>query len=145
MDLAAVRGLLRLGMVPVLYGVPAYDEERGCSILSGDELTVFLARGLGASRVIHGVDVDGVYTDDPKANPQAELIKIIDEGNVDAVLAALARSSKPDATGGILNKVSKLVELAKAGVECEIVNAAKPGVVARALRGERGLGTLIKF
>lgn len=34
----AIKGFLKLGLVPVLYGVPAYDMEKGCSILSGMKL-----------------------------------------------------------------------------------------------------------
>jgi isopentenyl phosphate kinase len=40
-------------------------------------------------------------------------------------------------------KVREMLALAEEGVEAEIVNAARPGILRRALRGERGLGTVI--
>jgi len=39
--------------------------------------------------------------------------------------------------------VRELLTLAEIGVEAEIVNAAKPDILKRAISGERGLGTRI--
>ena len=36
MDTETIKGLVESNMVPVLYGVPAYDKAQKCSILSGD-------------------------------------------------------------------------------------------------------------
>ncbi|NYZ79631.1 amino acid kinase, partial [Candidatus Micrarchaeota archaeon] len=47
MDVNAISGFLDVGLVPVLYGVPAYDETQKCSILSGDQIAPFLAEKLG--------------------------------------------------------------------------------------------------
>ncbi len=63
--------LVEIGMVPVLYGVPAYDEKQKCSILSGDEIAPYLAVKLNAERIIHAGNVDGVFTSDPNKNPDA--------------------------------------------------------------------------
>jgi isopentenyl phosphate kinase len=41
------------------------------------------------------------------------------------------------------SKVRELLVLAERGVEAEIVNATKPGILKRAVQGERGLGTTV--
>jgi isopentenyl phosphate kinase len=54
------------------------------------------------------------------------------------------KGSGIDVTGGMVLKVKKLLQIAKLGVESEIINAAKPDVLKRALLGEEGLGTIIR-
>ena len=144
MELTPLRKLLELGLVPVLYGDAVPDLSRGISILSGDRLVVELARELGVRRVILAVDVDGVYTVDPKKNKKAELIREINPANWPSIKGRLASSVEGvDVTGGMANKVKELLTLAGLGVEIEIVNAMRPGVLKRAILGERGLGTRV--
>jgi isopentenyl phosphate kinase len=142
MELAPVRKLLELGIVPVLYGDAVPDLSRGMSILSGDQLVVYLALKLDASRVILGVDVDGVYTANPKEDRKAEIVRRITPAD-EKLIASLGAAEGKDVTGGMGNKVRELVTLAEQGVEAEIINATKPGILRRALQGERGLGTVV--
>jgi len=144
MELAPVRKLLELGLVPVLYGDAMPDLGKGMSILSGDQLVVHLAKDLGAERVILGADVDGVHTIDPKKDKEAKLIPEITPTNWLEVEKSLGRPDGPDVTGGIANKIKELLTLAERGVEAEIVNAMKPNVLKRAILGEHGLGTKIR-
>jgi isopentenyl phosphate kinase len=98
---------------------------------------------LEAARVIVGVDVDGVYTSDPKKNPKAGLFREITPATWPGLSFRQGRGIK-DVTGGMKNKVEELLRLAKSGIESEIVNANKRGVLKRLVAGERGLGTVIK-
>ncbi len=144
MELTPLRKLLDLGLVPVLYGDAVPDLDKGMSILSGDQLVVQLARELGANRAILGVDVDGVYTANPKTNKNAELIQEISLSNWPSVEKQLTVGvGGKDVTGGMANKVRELFTLAKREVEVEIVNATKPNILRRAILGERGLGTRV--
>lgn len=145
MPVDAVRGFLEIGLIPVLYGVPAYDRDQGCSILSGDLIAPHLARELAAKKIIHGTDVDGVFTDDPNRNPKARLIKEITSRNIEEVKKYLSASSFVDVTGGMTRKVMELMDLAKLGIVSEIVNANKPGLVEKALAGKSGLGTIVRI
>lgn len=144
MELAPVKKLLELGIVPVLYGDAVPDLGKGMSILSGDQLVAELTRELGAGRVILAADVDGVYTADPKRNKKAKLIREINPTNWPSVEKRLVSIvTGVDVTGGIANKVKELLALAEHGVEAEIINAMKPGLLRRAISGERGLGTRV--
>jgi len=141
MDTSTIEGLVKIGMVPVLYGVPAYDEIQKCSILSGDEIAPYLAVKLNAKKIIHGTNVDGVFTSDPNKNDDAKLITEINSKNIDKVKEWLTGSTATDVTGGMFKKVSELLEI---GIESQIVNALTHGNIAKALSGER-FGTIINI
>lgn len=143
MGTKALEGMLALGLVPVLYGVPAYDRRQGCSILSGDEIMAYLAKKMRASRIIHATDVDGVFDGDPKINPDARLIREIGRQDLAGVVRNIrGSSSKADVTGGMLNKVGTVFKVK--GLVGEIINGNRQGVVRRALSGETGLGTIVR-
>lgn len=142
MELAPLKQMLAMGILPVLYGDVVPDLSRGMSILSGDQLVVYLALNLGASRAVIGVDVDGVYAQDPRLHPRAKLIPRITPSSWRRIRARLEEG--PDATGGMVKKVEELLALARAGIQAEILNAAKPEVLKRAILGETGLGTIIE-
>ena len=144
MDTKAIKGMLETGLVPVLYGVPAYDKEQKCSILSADQIAPYLALKLGAKKIIHGTNVDGVFTGDPNKNPDARLIPEITTKNFDQVKQWLTGSSATDVTGGMFGKVSECMDVAKSGVESLLINALKPDNIKKALNGEKVVGTVIK-
>jgi len=140
MDTSTIRGLLEIGMIPVLYGVPAYDENQKCSILSGDQIATFLAKKLKAKKIIHGTDVDGIFTEDPNLSPKAQFIPKINSKNIAKIQKWLRGSRATDVTGGMSGKIS---ELLKSGIKAQIINALTPRNIAKALRGKR-FGTIIK-
>lgn len=144
MDTDAIKGFLEIGLIPVLYGVPAYDKQQKCSILSGDEIAPYLAKQLKAKKIIHGTDVDGIFTADPKKDGNAKLIPLVTKENFDEVKKSLSDSTAVDVTGGMMKKVSELFAIAEAGIESQIVNALTGGNVKRALNGEV-FGTVVKL
>ena len=144
MELDAIRELLRQGLVPLLYGVPAVDRERGCAILSGDVIAAYLATHLPVGRVIHATNTDGVFAKDPHRHPEARRIRRIDPSNWSEVSRLLGGSAEVDVTGGMAGKVASLVKLAKLGTTSQIVSARLPGRIAAALAGE-DVGTTIDW
>jgi len=139
-----LRKLLESGFVPVLYGDTVLDLDLGFSILSGDQLVAHLAVLLGASRVIMGIDEDGLYSADPKVDPSAHLISHITLRELKNMQQGLERAKTPDVTGGMFGKIGELVPAVERGVSAFIVNAAKPNNVYKALKGEGVVGTLIE-
>jgi len=144
MNTTVIKGLLEMGMIPILYGVPAYDTVQKCSILSGDEIAPYLALQLNAKKIIHATNVDGIFTEDPYLSENAKMIPLITKDNFEEVKKSLSGSACVDVTGGMLNKVIQVIEIAKKGVEILFVNALIEGNVKRVLLGER-IGTLIKW
>ncbi|MEA3254342.1 MAG: isopentenyl phosphate kinase [Candidatus Altiarchaeota archaeon] len=135
--------LISLDVVPVAYGDVLVDEETGVNILSGDHLVPYLAEALNAERVVMAADVPGIFDSDPKINKDAKLIKEINPGNIGRI-KEIGSSQGTDVTGGMERKLSELLRLAESGIESEIINAIKPGLLKKALLGEKGLGTIIK-
>ncbi len=142
MDISAIEGMLDVGLVPVLYGVPAYDRKLGGGILSGDEIMKYLATHLKPDRLIHVTDVDGVFDKDPKKYPDAKLIREITPENFDKLMKSLSGSTHFDVTGGMFKKIKELMEIK--GVNAEIINGRKEGYIKRVLLGETCLGTIIR-
>jgi isopentenyl phosphate kinase len=142
-DFEIVGRLVVRGVLPVLFGDAVLDRKKGFTILSGDQLAVRIAVSLGASKIIFGVDVDGVYTSNPKLSPEARLIERLELEKIDGFVK-IGESLSTDVTGGMLGKVSEARTAVGAGVEVQFVNATKPDVILKALKGEPVAGTILK-
>jgi isopentenyl phosphate kinase len=146
LNLEPILGVLRLGGVPVLYGDAVLDLKQGFTILSGDRLSTALALRLGSRRLIMGADVDGVYTSDPKVDPNSKLIRELNVHGKEfrAVLSGIKGSRAMDVTGGMKQKILEVKPFVSKGGTVLIVNALKPGSVGKALQGLKTRGTLIR-
>ncbi|MDR0767406.1 MAG: isopentenyl phosphate kinase family protein [Methanosarcinales archaeon] len=129
--------MLKHGLVPVLHGDVCMDTKRGACILSGDQSLPYVAAALSAKRVGLGSATDGVLDSNGRTIPK------ITPKSFDSVKQHIGGSAGTDVTGGMLGKVSEILELAKkAGIESRIFNANTPGSVAAYLKGD-AIGTLI--
>jgi isopentenyl phosphate kinase len=144
MELEPLKKMLKLGFVPVLYGDAVLDSEKGFAILSGDQLVSSLAIKLGASRIIMGADVDGLYTADPKADSSAQLISHLTLEELKSLKHKIEGSKATDVTGGMLGKVHEIKLAIEHDIETVIVNATKPLRVYKALKEEEVTGTIIE-
>lgn len=139
-----LKKLLQTGFVPVLYGDAVLDSDFGFTILSGDQLIAYLAMHLNAERIIVGIDVDGLYTADPKTDSSTKLIRHINLKELKDMLQQIEEAKVTDVTGGMLGKIAELIPSIEKGIITLIVNAAKPKNVYKALKGEKVIGTLIE-
>lgn len=143
MPLDAIKGYVKVGMIPVLGGDVVADTEMGFSVGSGDQVAVILAKELGATDLVFATDVDGVYDSDPKKNPGARLIP---EVSLSKALAS-ASGTSGDASGAMKGKMSAIAELApemKAGMNVSIISMMEPGRLRGLLHGEPVKATRIK-
>ena len=136
--------MLGAGFTPVLYGDVVLDSKTGFTILSGDQLVASLAIRLGAERIIFGVDVNGLFTDNPKTHPSAHLLKEISLPEMKNIVNKIGGSTETDVTGGMFGKISEIIKVLECGIQTLIVNAKKPERVYKALRGEKVVGTILK-
>lgn len=144
MELKPIKRMLDMGFVPVLYGDAVLDSEKGFAILSGDQLVSSLAINFGASRIIMGGDVDGLYTGDPKVTSSAKLIKRVTLEELKTQKHEIKGSKATDVTGGMFGKVRELIPAIEQNIQALIVNASKPLRIYKALRGEKVIGTIIE-
>lgn len=142
--LEPVRQMLKHGLLPVPYGDVALDIKKGCCIISTEEILNYLARGLGAKKIILAGITDGVFDKDPNKYPDAKLIPEINSANYGRIRKYLGGSAGIDVTGGMLHRVERMLEVAKIGVESRIINGETEGRLKRALLGKKGLETVIR-
>lgn len=140
----AISLLLRAGLVPVLFGDAVLDSHRGCSVLSGDQLATRLATDLDASGLVFGVDVDGVYTSNPKLNQNATLIRHLSISGVESI-AHIEGSTQTDITGGMLGKVREAIPAVNSGIRVIVLNAKRPGNILKILKGEEVIATILEM
>jgi len=143
MEEQPLRKLLEMELVPVLYGDAVFDMDLGFTILSGDQLAASIAMRLGANQIIMGIDVDGLYSSDPKSDPSAKPLRHVTLQELKSMQHEIEEAKVTDVTHGMFGKISELIPAVERGIPALIVNAAKPNNIYKALRGERVTGTTI--
>jgi isopentenyl phosphate kinase len=139
-----IRKSLDNGLVVITHGDVCFDEENTASILSGDTIAVHLAKELDAKTILIGTDVDGVLDDNPKTNPSAKHIPVINQENKDAILAKTGPSTNTDVTGGMSKKVSELLEISRQNREIVIFNLTVPNRLRTLLQNNSTICTRIQ-
>lgn len=133
-------------LVPLVYGDAMLDQARGGTIASTEELFAWLVHRLQPDRIVLAGTVDGVFDDDPLRNPAARRWPEITPADLPRLRASLGGSHGVDVTGGMLSKVTEMVDLVQAhpGLRVRLVSGLRPGAVMAALldRPDAG-GTLI--
>lgn len=135
-------------LIPVIFGDCVFDTVKGCSIVSTEQIFSYLCRcgsiRLQPSRILILGLVRGVYTADPQKDAEAKFIPTIDPEKFASIESYLGESYSVDVTGGMVSKVKELIELAKYGIESEILSGSVSGNITKALAGQKGVGTVIQ-
>jgi glutamate 5-kinase len=133
-----VETLLSWGVVPVVNenDAVATDELR---IGDNDMLSASVAIGVEVDLLVTLTDVDGVYTGNPKDDPDAELIEAVG-ANYDAVQALVTDSTTAE-FGGIRTKVEGARDVSEHGIPAVIAGSADRDVLER-IATSKPVGTL---
>ena len=124
---------LEAKMSPVTCGDAVFDRARTFTILSGDQIAVYLSIRLNARMLIFLVDVDGVYTFDHAT--RAPVLLPVYHGS--ERLVSLGAEGQRDVTGGIVGKLDEALAAAERGVEVYVANGLVPGRLSDLLSGRR--------
>jgi isopentenyl phosphate kinase len=145
MSIDALVALLDAELVPVIYGDVVVDRRQGAAIVSTEALFSYLAPILRPRRIVL-VGERGVYTADPRRDPDAVRIPLIDETNIEQALSQSGGSHGMDVTGGMAAKVEAMWRLVSSAAELDVALVGpEPDVLAQALRGEAiSAGTTIR-
>ncbi len=132
---------LAAGLVPVIHGDVTFDEVRGGTILSTEDLFGHLARALNPDLILLAGLESAVWEDFPARTRKVETIT---PGTFSKVAESLDQAAGADVTGGMKSKVTQMLELVQQNplLKIQIFSGAEPGNLARALTGET-LGTWI--
>ena len=139
---STLKRLLALGVVPVVNenDVLADDEIR---FGDNDRIAALVAHLLAADVLVMLTDTAGVLTADPRLDAGASLIEEILE--VDASLEAAAGGAGTSrGSGGMASKLAAAKIAAWSGVRTVIAAADKDGVLAGAVAGDAGVGTVVR-
>lgn len=116
--------LLELGAMPI---INENDTVSTAEIVIGDNdtLAAIVAQSVKADLLILLSDIDGLYTADPHANPNAKLLHHVEK--VDEEIMALAGvSASGQGTGGMVTKLQAARICMGCGCDMVIANGANP-------------------
>lgn len=134
-----LRTLLRLGVVPIINENDTVVTDEIC-FGDNDTLGALVANLVEADLLVILTDQQGLFTADPRNNPDAELIY---EGQAsDPRFAAMAGGGGALGRGGMVTKVRAATLAARSGADTVIVGGRIDNVITRLREGEL-LGTLM--
>ena len=134
--------LLEMGVVPIVNEndtVATYEIEIG----DNDTLSAIVAALVGADLLILLSDIDGLYTDDPRTNPDATFIEQVDVLTDELMRMGKATTGSNVGTGGMNTKMIAAKIATSSNVDMVIANSSDIGILHRMLDGEKE-GTLFK-
>ena len=128
-----LRALLDNHIVPVINENDAVATAE-IKVGDNDNLSALAAILAGADKLLLLTDQQGLFTADPRSNPQAELIK--DVHGIDVALRAIAGDSVSGlGTGGMGTKLQAADVACRAGIDTIIAAGSRPGVIGDVMEG----------
>ena len=134
--------LLQLKVIPIINenDVVAVDELGGEVFGDNDNLSAMVANFIDADLLVLLGEVEGLYTADPRLDPNAELVRTVEQ--MDESIEALAGASSDGmGRGGMTTKLEAAKLATASGVNVVIADGNSPDVLKRLVAGER-IGTL---
>lgn len=126
--------LLELGALPVINenDTVAVDE---LVIGDNDTLSAAVSKEIGADLLVILSDIEGLYTANPKTDPNAVLVPEVHE-ITDAIIASAGGSGSELSTGGMATKVRAAQTVTEAGCDMVITNGKDPYVLYDVIEGK---------
>ena len=133
--------LLEMGALPV---INENDTVATAEIAVGDNDTLgaIVATNIRADLLILMSDIEGLYTADPRHDPEATLIPLVEEITPD-ILALAGGTDNEMGTGGMVTKLRAAKMCMDAGCDMIITNGIRPKDLYRIVDGE-AIGTRFK-
>ncbi len=129
-----LRKLVEWRIVPVINENDTTTTDE-ISFGDNDFLAAQVAVLVGAELLVLLTDKNGLYTADPRLDPDAELVTEVLDYEALSTLQ-IGHDTSPLGTGGMRSKVVAAEMATAAGIPCVIGSGFEPGVMRRAWRGE---------
>lgn len=139
--------LLELGVIPVINQNdtvssievdPRYEHMQVC-FSDNDKLSALVASELDADLLLILSDVDGLYDKNPKENPDAKIISVVNE--VTDEILELGTDASAGGRGGMRTKLMAARMVTRFGGKVLIANGKIPYVIKKVFEGE-DIGTM---
>lgn len=134
--------LLQMGVIPIVNEndtVATYEIEFG----DNDSLSAIVAALVEADLLILLSDIDGLFTDDPRTNPEAEFIEEVNELNDEFMSMGKGTTGSNVGTGGMATKMMAAKIATSAGADMVIANGNNFHNVHKIIEG-KNVGTIFK-
>ena len=134
-----LRTLLDYGVVPVINenDTVSVDEIK---FGDNDNLSGMVVHLADADLLVILSDIDGLYTADPKLDPSAEIVPVVEKITPELERGA-GDAQTTFGTGGMRSKIMTAKKVGAYGAPMVIVNGGKPGILKALFDGEE-VGTL---
>lgn len=136
--------LLHIGAIPIVNendSVSTYEIEQVQSFGDNDRLSAIVASIIGADLLILLSDIDGMYTDDPNKNPDAEFISLVEKIDDELIDMGKNTSGSSVGTGGMAAKIVAAQIANNSGADMVITNGSRLENIQGIINGEE-IGTL---
>ncbi len=129
------RTLLKMKCIPIVNEndtISFYEIKFG----DNDTLAAYVAKLCGADLLINMSDIDGLYTGDPRNDPNAVLIPTVER--VDEHIMSYASGAGTNrGTGGVITKLNAAVIATEAGIPMFLVNGEEPSILYDVCSGKK--------
>lgn len=132
--------LFRMGVIPIVNEndtVSTYEMQFG----DNDSLSAIVASLVGADLLILLSDIDGLFTDDPRQNPDAKLVPFVEHLDQHFEDMAKGTTGSDVGTGGMATKLTAAKIATLSGADMVIANGKDVDVIHQIMEGEP-VGTL---
>lgn len=126
--------LFELGVIPVVNAndtVSTYEIQFG----DNDTLAAVVTSLVHADLLILLSDIDGLYTDDPKKNPDAKLVDYVDKIDDKLISMASGTPGSSIGTGGMTTKIRAAQIASASGADMIIANGADVSILHEIFEG----------
>ncbi len=131
--------LLKFGIIPIVNENDTVVFEELC-FGDNDRLSALVAGMIDADLLILLTDVDGLFSDNPSKNPDAQLITLVEDvGKVRSLADGVGSSV---GTGGMVTKLKAADMATRFGMSVFLMNASRLEEIAKIPEGIYPMGTL---
>jgi glutamate 5-kinase len=126
--------LIAYGVIPIINenDTVSVDEIR---FGDNDTLSAMVCNLIDADTLIILTDIDGLYSADPRLDPDAELIPVVE--TLDRRIETLAgRTTHATGRGGMYSKIQAAKIAGASGIHTYIANGSRPDIIPQVLSGE---------
>jgi glutamate 5-kinase len=131
--------LLQYRVIPIINENDAVATEE-IKVGDNDNLSALVASLVAADKLILLTDQKGLYSEDPRKNPQASLISVVEKVD-DSIFALAGGSSTGLGTGGMITKLQAAKFASQCGTKTIIASSDEQDVLWKIAQGQP-LGTL---
>ncbi len=136
--------LLKMGVIPIVNEndtISTYELQRVIQFGDNDRLSAIVSALSKADLLILLSDIDGLYTDDPHINKDAQFVEIVEQLDDKYLEMGKSTSGSSVGTGGMSAKLTAAKIATYSGADMVIANAEDVNVINDIIQG-KNVGTL---